>query len=145
MNPKTILITVVVALAVGAGTFFAGTKYQQSKTPARQFRQLDQSGPRGNANLPAGRQDLRPVAGEIVSADDKSITVKMTDGSSKIVILAASTEINKASTASVSELKVGEKVSVFGTNNSDGSVTAQNIQLNPIFREFGIPSPTPAK
>lgn len=152
MNSKTILITLAVALVVGAGSFFVGMKYQQSRVNSQfgQFRQFAGSGQRqnGNANFPAGsvnRQNFRPVAGEITAADDKSITVKLADGSSKIVILAASTEINKAGTASASELKVGEKVSVFGTVNSDGSVTAQNIQLNPILREFGGPTPTPAK
>jgi len=33
-----------------------------------------------------------------------------------------------------SELKVWENVSVFGAENTDGSVTAQNIQLNPTQR-----------
>lgn len=42
--------------------------------------------------------------------------------------------INKATTATKSDLKTGEKVAVFGTPNSDGSVTAQSIQLNPMFR-----------
>jgi hypothetical protein len=145
MNSKSILITLAVALVVGAGSFFGGMKYQQFRRPSQfgQFRQLGQSG-RGNANLPAGRQGFRPVAGEIISADDKSITVKMTDGSNKIVIFSDSTEINKAGTADKSELKVGETVSVFGTSNSDGSITAQNIQLNPAFRRLDLPSPTPA-
>ncbi len=74
------------------------------------------------------------VLGEITSVDDKSITVKNQDGSSKIVILSDKTEINKASEAAKTDLKIGEKVSAFGTTNSDGSVTAQNIQLNPITR-----------
>jgi len=30
-----------------------------------------------------------------------------------------------------SELKVWEKVSVFGSKNTDGNVTTQNIQFNP--------------
>jgi hypothetical protein len=55
------------------------------------------------------------------------------------VVLADSTEINKAETVKKEELKVGEKVSVFGTENSDGSITAQNIQLNPIIRV--VPTP----
>jgi len=30
-----------------------------------------------------------------------------------------------------SELKVWENVSVFGSKNTDGNVTAQNVQFNP--------------
>lgn len=143
MNSKSILIIIVVAFVVAAGSFFAGIKYQQTQRNS-QFRRLGQFTPSGQSGLRGnpGRQNFRPVTGEITSVDDKSITVKMPDGSSRIVILAASTEINKASTASANELKIGEKVSVFGTANPDGSVTAQNIQLNPIFREFGGPTPT---
>ena len=83
------------------------------------------------------RMNFRPINGEIISSDDKSITVKLSDGSSKIVVLGTSTVINKADQATKDDLKVGEKAAVFGTENSDGSITAQNIQLNPTFR--GIP------
>lgn len=72
-----------------------------------------------------------PTAGEIIGADEKSITVKLQDGSSKIVLLSEKTQINKAEKATKEDLKKGEKVAVFGTENPDGSVTAQNIQLNP--------------
>jgi len=54
--------------------------------------------------------------------------------SSKIVLLSDGTQINKAETVDKSELKSGVKVAVFGTENSDGSVTAQNVQVNPILR-----------
>lgn len=55
-------------------------------------------------------------------------------GSSKIVVLSDKTLINKAEQATKSDLKTGEKVAVFGSSNSNGSVTAQSIQLNPMFR-----------
>ncbi|MDP2860713.1 MAG: DUF5666 domain-containing protein [bacterium] len=70
-----------------------------------------------------------PVSGEIIGRDDKSITVKLQDGTSRIVMFSDNTPINKASEGTKEDLKVGEKVTVFGTENSDKSVTAQNIQL----------------
>jgi hypothetical protein len=79
------------------------------------------------------------VNGEIIAADEKSITVKLQDGSSKIVLLSDKTEINKTASTTKEDLKVGEKVAAFGTENSDGSVTAQSVQLNPRFR--GIEGP----
>jgi len=79
-------------------------------------------------------QGLRPINGEILSVDDQSIIVKLSDGSSKIIILTDSTSINKTAEQPKDNLKVGEKVAVFGSQNSDGSVAAQNIQINPVFR-----------
>lgn len=135
MKNNSILIIFVVAILVGAGAFFGGMKYQQSKRQnfARQFGQ----GQEVRADKTQGnRQGFRPVNGEIISSDDKSITVKMQDGGSKIVLLSDKTEISKASSGVKEDLKTGEKVMVVGTENSDGSVTAQNIQLNPIQRGF---------
>lgn len=128
------LVIAILVVIVGGGAFFAGMKYQQSKQPTfpRQFDggvQGQRTGAGGN------RMGFRPVNGEIISSDDKSITVKLQDGSSKIVLLSDTTQINKAAEATKEDLKTGEKVAVFGTENSDGTVTAQNIQLNPEFRE----------
>jgi hypothetical protein len=130
-NLKILLI--ILALVIGGGVgFFAGMKYQQSKQRnlARQF--FGQMGGRQGAG--ANRLGFRPVNGEIIAADEKSITVKLQDGSSKIVIVSEMTQINKAEQATKEDLKVGEKVAVFGQENSDGSVTAQNIQINPLLR-----------
>ena len=74
-------------------------------------------------------QSFRPVSGEIIGSDDKSVTVKLQDGSSKIVLLSDSAQINKASVGAKEDLKTGENIVVFGTTNSDGSVTAQSIQI----------------
>jgi len=78
------------------------------------------------AGAPMG---MRPVSGEIISQDDTSLTIKLDDGSSKIVILADSTNISKNTTAAKNDLKVGEKITVFGTTNTDGSMTAENVSL----------------
>ena len=131
MKNKNLIITIVLVTAFAGASFYGGVKYQLSKEPAF-LRNGTVNGARtGSGANRTGAAGYRPVTGSIISADDKSITVKLTDGSSKIVLISDKTEVNKAETASQDELKVGVTVSVFGTSNSDGSVTAQNIQLNP--------------
>ncbi len=146
---KTNLMPLLITGAVTLGTgFFAGMKYDQSKQPAlsEQGRNFMQGAGRNGGN----RMGFRPVSGEIISSDSTSITVKLPDGSSKIVLLSDKTIVNKADPANKSDLKTGEKVAVFGQENSDGSVTAQTIQLNPLQMLFrgqnSVPSalPTPA-
>ncbi len=125
MKNKNLIITILLLVIVAGGAFFAGMKYQQSKSP----RPGNFQGNRSGQFQQRTGQNGRAVNGEILNADDKSITVKLQDGSSKIVLLTETTTINKSAEGSKSDLKEGEKVAVFGTENSDGSVTAQNIQL----------------
>ena len=134
-NTTTIAVMAIVVILVAVGAFFGGMKYQQGKQQSpRQFNGAQ--GQRTGSGATGNRTGFRPVSGEIISADDKSITVKLQDGSSKIVLLSDKTEINKADQATKADLKVGEKVAAFGQENSDGSVTAQSIQLNPLDRNF---------
>lgn len=138
MKNKNLIIVAVVMVIAGATGFFGGMKYQQNQRPSFSDRQLTMGGQRnpkdqgGSANL----QGNTPVSGEIISQDNSSITVKMQDGSSKIIILSDKTSINKASEGIRSDLKTGEKITVFGTTNTDGSITAQNISIggNMMFR-----------
>ncbi len=153
MKQQQILVPVIITAVVAGGVgFFGGTKYQQMQRGAnfqqfangaggRNFGGRGGSGAFGQGNRNGG---FRPVSGEILKADDTSITVKLMDGSSKIVLLSDKTAINKASEGAKADLTVGQKVAVFGTDNSDGSVTAQNIQLNPMMQQFGGPRTQPS-
>ncbi len=137
-NLNQYIATIVLLLVVGAGGFFAGTKYQQSKTSAA-------FGQRNPRNATGGnRMGFRPVSGDIVASDDTSITVKLTDGSSKIILLSDKTVVSKASVGTKADLKTGTKVAVFGTENADGSVSAANIQINPITNVLGARTPNQA-
>ena len=138
----TAILIAIVSLGVGFGL---GIVYQKSQKIT--FANFNGNAPAGmtrggrggsGANNAKGNA-FRPISGEILSADDKSITVKLADGSSKIVLLTDKTVINKADIATKTDLKTGEKVSVFGQTNTDGSVSAQNIQLNPLNRAMGQP------
>lgn len=120
------IIVFVIALAVGGATFYGGMQYQKSQSFA------------GRTGTGARRMgNGQPVSGEILNIDDTSLTVKLADGSSRIVLFTDKTVFNKTATVEKTELKIGEKVGVFGISNVDGSVTAQNIQLNPQFRMSG--------
>jgi hypothetical protein len=142
---KKIYIAIIVVIVAAAG-FFGGMEYQKRKTPTQMFTNAGQrgaNGQRGQFIQRGNMQGVRPVSGEIISQDENSITVKSEDGSSKIVILSETTTINKASQGTKEDLKTGEKVAIFGKENSDGSVTAQNVQLNPQQRMiFNGPTPS---
>jgi len=123
-NKQLIITFAIVIVFTGIG-YFAGTKTSQNKGPGG----MAGIKTTGNNNRAGGMGGN--ITGEISSADEKSLTIKMTNGSSKIVLLTEKTSVNKATEAAVSDLKVGEKVVIFGSTNTDGSVTAQNVQLNP--------------
>jgi ribosomal protein S1 len=118
MKNNIVLIAILSLLVGGGAGFFGGMQYQKSQRPAS-FARVNRTRNGGG------------VVGDILSADNNSVTVKLPDGSSKIVLLTAATSINKAATAAASDLTVGETVSAFGTTNTDGSITATNVQINP--------------
>lgn len=140
------ILIVAIIVAAGAG-FFGGMKYQQSQRPNFQALRngIGRTGAAGQFGGRGGTNGFRPINGDIISADNNSITVKLADGTSRIIILTDKVMINKAETATIADLKVGTKVAVFGQTNSDNTITAQNIQLNPIQRELPSVSPNPSK
>jgi len=130
MKNNSMIITIVLAAVFALGGFFAGMQYQKSQRitiGAGQFAGRFGAGRGAGANGTALR-------GQIISADNGSITVKLADGSSKIILFSNSTNVTEATSAGTQALQNGKQVMVFGTSNSDGSVTAQSIQLNPLTR-----------
>ena len=139
MKKLNVLAIALLIVGLVAG-FLSGMMYQKSQTSnnASRFAGANgQSRGRFGQNGGASNGGQRPVIGSIINQDQNSITVKLQDGSSKIILLSGTTAINKTDTGTVSDLKSGENVLVTGTTNSDGSVTAQNIQINPMFRRGG--------
>jgi hypothetical protein len=144
---KLLPIFIVIVLVVAAGAFFAGMKYGQNKNSAgrnfanmtsEQRQQMIQQGGGGNFRAGNGNRGSGAsfASGDILSKDDKSITLKLRDGGSKVVFYSDSTEIGKFASGSFNDLTTGEAITVTGTTNSDGSITAQSIQIRP---EMPIP------
>jgi hypothetical protein len=141
MQNKNIIITVVVALVVGGAGFFGGTVYEKSSLTSQGLLrsggnsvQRGQAGGGQNRASGAGFRGSNGggfISGQVTAKDDKSITVKSQDGSSKIVFFSDSTQIGKTAQGTSSDLNNGEQVMVNGTANSDGTIAAQNIQIRP--------------
>ncbi len=129
---KTSITYISLLLAIAAVSFYGGMNYQQARS-RRQISQLRGGQPTNRPGQPANtrfRQSGGGVFGEVISLDDKSITVKINDGSSKIVLLSSGTNVSRFTPQSVTDIKISDKVAVFGTPNQDGSLTAQSIQLD---------------
>ena len=131
MNKNTMMIVAVVLIVVAAaGGFFGGMMYQKNQAST-----LAGAG-RGNYAARFGQSgqhaaSLRPVRGQVLSMDNNSLTVKLSNGSTEIVVLSSSTAFMQSTTAALGDVKTGDTVNVVGTANSDGSVTAQQVQINP--------------
>lgn len=131
---KLIASVVATAVVFGGGAFLGGMYYAQNKVAQERQARVQQFGvqnPTGGQRGMRGGNGGPFTAGEIIAKDDKSITVKLRDGGSKIVFYSETTEIGKTATVTPSDLAVGTSVMVNGTANSDGSVTAQSIQIRP--------------
>lgn len=146
------MVLLLVGLGVGFGGGYFFKNYQISKqrsgfmmganggaNGAQRF-----TGTRTGGQNGVGMMNRGGVNGSILSMDDKSITVKLVDGSSKIILFSTSTTYSNTVTSSKNDLKTGVEVAIFGTTNSDGSITATSVQLNPAFGKTA-PSPVPAK
>ncbi|MCL5666195.1 MAG: hypothetical protein M1383_00235 [Patescibacteria group bacterium] len=149
MGKKNIIIVAIIAVVFGGGGFFGGMQYQKSKAPAvgqgfgslsaaqrQQFANRSGNGSRNFGNF---------TGGQIIAKDDKSITVKAQDGSTRIVLYTGSTQINKPVDVDASQLNTDDNVIVTGATNSDGSVTASNIQVRPAGQGFPGQSQPPSQ
>ncbi|HSW96665.1 MAG TPA: hypothetical protein VLF89_02455 [Candidatus Saccharimonadales bacterium] len=142
---KNIITTIVLLIIVGTGAFFGGMQYQKTKTRSAFGQFGGQMMGSGQGFKRFGGQNGSAIRGEIISVSDTSITVAQRDGSSKIILLSGSTNISKAAAGSKSDLIKGTQVMAVGTTNSDGSVTAQLIQLNPMMPQGSSKSAAPTQ
>ena len=126
------MIAAVLIVLAAVGGFLGGMQYQKGNATSN-FTQGNNGTFRQRSGMTGQNgQNFRPVRGQVLSLDNNSLTVKLSDGSTKIIVLSGSTAFLKATKVSQSDLKTGDTVNVIGTQNSDGSLTAQDIQINPL-------------
>ena len=124
---------IVLIIVVGVGAFFGGVYYQKSKMttmgPGVNGSRPTGSMPTGSRGQNSNNGGSMPTDGEITAIDGDSITVKTSDGGSKIIILNSSTTISEMAETSKDKLSIGSNIMVTGTENSDKSVTAKSVQI----------------
>jgi len=134
MNKSTTITTIVILILIfSAGSFYGGMKYGQSNSLTKnqqgfQTRQFRQGGQGLRAGGIAGGS---LVNGEILKKDDKSVTVKVQDGGSKIIFISDDSSVLKSTSGSIGDLQIGETITANGTANADGSINALMIQIRP--------------
>ncbi len=132
---KNTIAWVAAVVVVGGLMFFVGTKYAGSQATGNQ-----QTGQGAGQGQGAGRRNGQGgrggamggfTGGEVLSKDDKSITLKLSAGGSKTIYFTSSTKVLKSTDGAMSDIQVGDNVSTNGAANADGSINADSIQIRP--------------
>ena len=128
MNKKTsIIIAIITLLLVSGGAFYGGMIYGKSQNAKPTFGAGNFQGMGANKT---GINGSNLISGNIISKDGNSITVQLLNNAgSKIIFYSYTTQISKNTSGTSDDLATGTAVSITGTTNSDGSVTAQSIQI----------------
>jgi hypothetical protein len=149
MKTPQIVIGVVAALALAGGGFGAGMTYERSQAPATTTATTTGRGAAsgrggvGGSGVVGALGGQTPVTGRVLAVNDGSITVAAVDRgqqgqaaagaspatTSQIVLVGASTRIVKTTETDVkiSDIKVNDQVTVIGTTDSAGLVSATAI------------------
>lgn len=135
-NPNKLILTLVAALVIAGAGFAGGMTYAKAtvKGGSQFARGAGAGGPGGAAGRTSGFRANNMngvVAGTVIASDDKSVTVQLRDGGSKIVYFSAKTQVLKSVDGAITDLVKDANVTVIGTAGTDGTITAQSIQIRP--------------
>lgn len=130
---KTLLGVAFIAVAVVA--FFAGVQTQKvrSRAAAAGPSQYGQNGGFAGGGAARGGFRRRGTIGTVSSINGNTLVVKTQSGVSTNVSLANNPTIitSTGTTGSASDIHTGDSVVVRGATGSDGTVTAQQVRVNP--------------
>ena len=140
---KHMTVWIIITIVLVGISFYGGDVHGQNAAKAASLAARGQFG-QGGSGTARGRFAAGGgvVSGSVLAKDDMSITVKGRDGSTKIVLYSGSTQVLKSTSGTPDDLSVGSQVSVIGTQNTDGSVTAQSIQIRPTMPTTPTQAPT---
>jgi len=132
----------LVIVAVGGGSFWAGMKMGENRViqdPARLFQQMRGEAGQfpgqfpGMVRTPQPGEEAAPFRGGIMGAieaiEGDNLIVSSEEGEVQVQTT-DTTLIEKSMTVGVEDLAVGEQVVVSGSRNDDDSITARSIRVS---------------
>lgn len=131
LDKKYIVRVAICVLVIGL-SFWAGRAYtmKQMKKVLRDgiLAAQRQDGNRSQPLDPIGKNGML-VSGEIISKDEKSVTLKISNGTERVVFFSPATHIKKTLTGKQSDFTIGTILTVLGSNDSTGTFNATTIQI----------------
>jgi hypothetical protein len=130
---KKIIPVIIIAALLISGVAYAGYRYAQEKKTADglQNGQWKNQGANGSNQNGTGarRGSGGMVAGEISAVEEDNLTLKLSDGGSKIVFYSDLTKITSYADIGARDLVAGDEVTVIGSKGENDGVTAQSVQV----------------
>lgn len=128
------IIYIGAAVLVMAGVGFAGYELFKPKNTQTASAQSGQNSPGnfgGGSGQRANRGSFKPTTGTIASISDQTLTITLSDNSTKKIDCSNTSRFSKndngtMSQISFSDLKNGDKVNVIGTDNN-GTIAARMV------------------
>lgn len=129
IHKKQLTIGIILVLIFGAVCFYAGTMIAGSKRtgnnlPYTMGQNSQNQGGRGMRGANGGF-----TGGQVLSKDANNITLKLRNGGSLNVLYSSSTQVQKSASTTAEDIVVGSEVTVSGSSNADGSLSAQSVQI----------------
>ena len=142
MNKNKKIGFVVGGVVVLIVVFYVGMFFGKGQVSNKNIPDLQAFGQ--NGAFPKGARMGNPgvgfTTGQVVAKDSQSITVSTINGSSKIILINNNTPVSKQASGAMTDIVVGTEISITGTTNQDGSVSAQSVQIRP---KMQAAAPTP--
>ncbi len=142
-HKKFDLVTlIIVTISMGIAGFFWGLLYQKNKGIKSQMGEMGRQ-VRGMTKQRSGFQGKQSVSGEVVSVDENTITVKTSDGGSKVIVYTNDIKVDKTTEGAIADVVTGTNITTFGSE-SNGTVVAERISVGvsvPQGREGAQPPP----
>ena len=117
---KKILTILVIIIALGIG--YAGGKITSShnKTPHSKRSSLTHNSTHKKGSA---------MSGTVLSDSGSNLTIQLPNGNTETVYTSNSTTYSQLSTITSSSIIKGSTITIFGSKNSNGSLTAKKIEL----------------